>query len=205
MSMTPQYLIKDPSGFIHGPSIPQGYFGGYPYNRGFQAGLVGQNAFAGQGSVPGLVGPTPLQQGQQPVPAQTSSQNMTPEQNAPKGQVTQPAPGGLNYGYGNQQTYGLPVPPTPGAAPVRPTAAAAPQAPAPGEAPKAPQVANTAPVSYQNPITERPAPQFMQAPSVISIPPLNPLHEAIQQQAQGTAQFSAPAEATARYKRRPSR
>lgn len=128
----------------------------------------------------------------QPSQSQTPSQNQQSDQPAPKQpqSVQAPASPGTNYGYGPQPTYG--------AAPIAPTYAPPPQALDQGVAPVAPTVVRGMPAPAQAPAQVQ-APVFMPRQTIISTPPINPLHAAIQDQMSGGS-FQSPffAEATAR-------
>lgn len=215
MSMVPQWLMKGPDGRITGPGWPNG-----PPSIGFQPpqGLIPYLTQFSPSGTPGTPGYSPGGAGQafhpqgggqpqpqqQPAQKQTPSQNQSPQQQAPKGQPSTPAPQtSMNYGYGTQNTYGVqPVAPTPGAAPGVPMRGQGPQALQAAPAPVAPTVVNQAPVPYQGQRSV-PASEPSMGQSVLAVPPVNPLYQALQQQMAGGSQLASPYVTENLQRRRP--
>lgn len=188
---TPHYLINGPFG-IYGPGWPNGA----PPALGFQPppGLGG--TWVRNSPIPGtnvslgstLYNPngqaTAWTQGfrTQPSPTQTPSQARQSEQPAPKQPASTPSPTGGNYGYGSQGAYT--APPTPilaGAPPQGPTYTPPPQPLSVASAPAAPSLVNAQArsVTAQSPVV---APAVGSGQTIMSTPPMNPLHAEIQRQ-----------------------
>lgn len=127
-------------------------------------------------------------QTQAPSQTQTPSQAQQPNQPAPQQPAQTPSPRGGTYGYGAPGAYAAPpTPPVAGAPPQAPAYSPPPQPLPSASAPAAPSL-----------VFGQAAPQasaFTQGPTVMSMPPVNPLHAAIQSQMAnniGGASFQAP-------------
>lgn len=170
----PQYLIQGPFG-AYGPGWPNGppSVGQFHPPPGLVGGGGGGRDVWPIQPVAANSGPVQYPQTQTPTQAQQSNQP------APRQPAQTPGPSGGNYGYGSQGAYAAPpTPPLSGAPPQAPAYTPPPQPLPSASAPVSPVLVNGQETPQAAPL----APAASQRPTVMSTPPVNPLHAAIQNQ-----------------------